>query len=77
MTIDQMKQYFGSNKAAARRLGIHQSAISMWRSRGGVIPLPVQWQLRLGMLEDLAATDKVLAKRLAEVLPADETALLP
>lgn len=60
MTIDQAVAYFGGQGPLARRLGIRQSAISMWKKRGGVIPLAIQWQIELGTGHRLKADEPPL-----------------
>jgi transcriptional repressor of cell division inhibition gene dicB len=47
MTIDDAVNHFGSNDALAKKLGITTAAISMWRARGGAIPLGVQYRIQV------------------------------
>lgn len=60
MTIDEVVTYFKGQGPLAERLGIRQSAISMWKKRGGTVPLPVQWQIELGTKGKLKADEPPL-----------------
>ena len=48
MNIEEAAEFFGNQSRLCEALGIGANAISMWKARGGKIPLPVQWQLELG-----------------------------
>lgn len=76
MTIDEAVVHFKGQAPLAKRLGVRQPAISMWKKRGGTIPLAVQWQIRLGLIEEAAKGDKALADKIKAILKADEPAFL-
>lgn len=47
MTIDQAIAHFGSQAALAEKIGRTPEAISMWKVRGGVIPIDVQYRIQV------------------------------
>lgn len=47
MTIDEAVAHFGSQKELAAKIGKTPEAVSMWKSRGGVIPHDVQFRIQV------------------------------
>jgi hypothetical protein len=47
MTIDEAVAHFGSQKELAEKIGRSSEAISMWRARGNVIPIDVQYRIQV------------------------------
>jgi transcriptional repressor of cell division inhibition gene dicB len=62
MTIDEAVNFFGNQSRLAEALGVKPNAISNWHARGGLVPLPIQWQLELGTKGKLKADEPALLK---------------
>jgi hypothetical protein len=47
MTLEEAIKHFGSQAALAEAIGKTSAAISMWKARGGVIPIDRQYQIQV------------------------------
>ena len=48
MKLEQAVKFFGTQREIAQRLGLTEAAVSVWKARGGVIP--IKHALKLGRI---------------------------